>query len=91
MEQIVDIHAIYTQAGQPPFTVERYCAEHVLARGTELLSLSSHTHERGEHFTVDLPDGTRIYESFDYVDPVDARYEPPLRFDSEDAAERTLT
>src|SRR5690606_30137744 len=51
----------------------------------------SHTHKRGEHFTVDLPDGTRIYESFDYVDPLDARYEPPLRFDSEDPAERTLT
>ncbi|MEW6267700.1 MAG: hypothetical protein AB1689_00215 [Thermodesulfobacteriota bacterium] len=91
VEQIVDSHAIYIQAGQAPFTVERYCAEHVLPRHAELLGLSSHTHKRGEHFTVDLPDGTRIYESFDYVDPLDARYEPPLRFDSEDPAERTLT
>jgi hypothetical protein len=91
VEQIVDVHAIYIQSGQAPFTVQNYCAQHVLPRHAELLALSSHTHKRGEHFTVDLPDGTRIYESFDYVDPLDARYEPPLRFDSEDPAERTLT
>lgn len=88
---IVDIHALYAQAGQPPFTKQHYCAEHVLPQGSELLNLSSHTHKRGGNFTVDLYDGTRVYESHLYSDPVDEFYEPPLRFDDPDPAKRTLT
>jgi hypothetical protein len=88
---IVDSHAIYIQNGQPPFTIERYCSEHVIPRGAQLLSLSSHTHKRGRNFTVDLPDGSRIYESFSYSDPVDESYDPPIFFDSPDPAQRTLT
>jgi hypothetical protein len=90
VQSLIDIHAIYTQAGQAPFTEERYCAESVLKQGTVLLSLSSHTHKRGRHFTVAHPDGTQIYESFEYSDPVDQNYDPPLRFDSPDPAERRL-
>ena len=88
---IVDSHAIYIQNGQAPFTTERYCSEHVIPQGAQLLSLSSHTHKRGRNFTVDLPDGSRIYQSFSYSDPVDESYEPPILFDSTDAAQRTLT
>jgi hypothetical protein len=91
IQGIIDIHAIYTQSGQPPFTVKRYCAQHVMPRGSVLLSLSSHTHKRGRHFTVTTTDGTQIYESFEYNDPVNQSYEPPLRFDADDAAARTLT
>jgi hypothetical protein len=91
IQAIIDVHAIYDQAGQPPFTVERYCARHVLPEGALLLSLSSHTHKRGRHFTVDTADGARIYESFEYHDPVNQSYEPPLRFDQPDPAARTLT
>jgi hypothetical protein len=52
--------------------------------------LSSHTHKRGRNFTVDLSDGTRIYTSEVYSDPVEKMFDPPLHFDSADPAERTL-
>jgi len=81
---------IYIQSGQAPFTTERYCAKYVAPHGARLLSLSSHTHKRGRDFTVSLPDGTQIYQSFVYSDPVDRDYDPPLEFDSGDPAERTL-
>ncbi|MDG2306725.1 MAG: hypothetical protein P8R42_19145, partial [Candidatus Binatia bacterium] len=77
-------------AGQPPFTYETYCTEHVMPEGAELLFLSSHTHKRGRNFTADLPDGTRIYESAFYSDPVEQEFDPPLRFDSPNPADRTI-
>ena len=86
----LDASHIYVQAGQPPFTEETYCADHVLPRGAELIQLSSHTHKRGVHFWAHAPDGTRIYESFIYSDPVNQKFDPPLLFDSADPAERTL-
>src|SRR6185369_14730773 len=55
-----------------------------------LFSLSSHTHKHGKHFTIDAADGTRIYDSKVYNDPVDQRFNPPLSFDSTDAKQRTL-
>jgi hypothetical protein len=91
IQAIVDSHAIYIQAGQPPFTIKHYCSTHVLAQGAELLSLTSHTHKRGRHFTITTSDGTMIYESFEYNDPVNKSFEPPLSFDSPDATARTLT
>jgi hypothetical protein len=54
-------------------------------------TLSSHTHKRGRNFTVDLPDGTRIYTSEIYSDPVEKMFDPPLHFGSTDPAQRTLT
>src|SRR5262249_10848064 len=91
IQPIVDSHAIYIQSGQPPFTNKHYCSTHEMAQGSELLSLSSHTHKRGHHFTVTTGDASMIYESFEYHDPVNKNFEPPLRFDSADAAARTLT
>jgi hypothetical protein len=55
-----------------------------------MYTLSSHTHKRGRNFTVDLADGTRIYQSFHYSDPVEKIFDPPMRFDSEDPEDRTL-
>jgi hypothetical protein len=91
IQSLVDSHAIYIQAGQPPFTIKHYCSTHEMSQGSELLSLTSHTHKRGHHFTVTTSDGSMIYESFEYNDPVNKSFEPPLRFDSPDADARTLT
>jgi hypothetical protein len=89
-DQVTDSSHIYIANGQPPFTVETYCADHVVPRGAQMIRLGSHTHKRGKHFTVALPDGTRIYETFTYSDPLDAIYDPPLAFDSPDPTQRTL-
>ncbi len=77
-------------ANAPPYTEQTVCNDHVLPQGARLFELTSHTHKRGKHFWVDLPDGTRIYESFVYNDPVRQPYDPPLAFDSPDPAQRTL-
>ncbi len=94
-EQIYPVRSIFNvqrifSANAEPFTTQHLCHEHVLPQGARLFNLSSHTHQRGKHFTVDLPDGSRIYESFVYNDPLDARYDPPLAFDSPKPADRTL-
>ena len=81
---------IYIQAGQAPYTTKRYCADWVAPKGARLLSLSSHTHKRGREFTVQLPDGTEIYRSLRYSDPIDQDYDPPLALDAADPAGRTL-
>jgi len=77
-------------ANAAPYSTQTLCHQHVLPQGAKLFNLNSHTHQRGKHFTVDLPDGTRVYENFVYNDPVDQRFDPPLSFDSPDPAERTL-
>ncbi len=74
----------------PPFTKETYCSDFPLPRGARVYQLSSHTHKHGELFWVNAPDGTKIYENVSYNDPQEERYDPPLAFDSEVAAERTL-
>lgn len=86
-----DISNLYVAAGQNPYTRQTYCGNYTFAQGTRVVNLNSHTHKRGEFFWVDLPDGTRIYESYEYSDPVNQYYDPPLAFDSPIAAERTLT
>lgn len=78
-------------AGQAPFTVEKYCADWVVPKNALLYNMSSHTHKRGRNFSVDRHDGTRIYQSVIYTDPVEQVFDPPLRFDAESDAERTLT
>jgi len=77
-------------ARNPPFTKETYCATETFPRGTRLFQLSSHTHQRGERFWITHPDGTLLYENFVYNDPTPADFEPPLEFDSDDPAERTV-
>jgi hypothetical protein len=77
-------------ANAPPYTEQTVCNDQVFPRGARLFELTSHTHQRGKHFTVDLPDGSRIYESFVYNDPVRQPFDPPLAFDSPNVADRTV-
>ena len=87
---IRDVRSVFVQDGQPPFTRETYCEDLVLPRGTRVVNLSSHTHQRGEYFWIEYPVGQMIYESFDYADPVQRDYEPALEFDGVTDEERTL-
>jgi hypothetical protein len=73
-----------------PFEREEICGEVLMQRGASLFALSSHTHKRGEHFTISHPDGTLLYENFIFNDPTRRRYDPPIVFDAEDDADRTL-
>ena len=88
--QGTDSSHVYVAHGQPPYTVESYCEDHVLPQGARVLSISSHTHKRGKRFWVETPDGSQIYESLTYSDPVDQEYDPPLAFDAPDPGARTL-
>lgn len=74
-----------------PYTRETYCNEHVLPQGMRLFEIYTHTHKRGERTWITLPDGTMIYENFSFSDPLQARFDPPLEFDSPNAEDRTLT
>jgi hypothetical protein len=89
-DQATDSTHIYIQSGQPPFTIATFCADHVAPLGARMIRLGSHTHKRGKHFWVDMPDGSRIYESFVYSDPLDAVFDPPVVFDDPDPAQRTM-
>ena len=86
----VALDALYLAAGTAPFTSRTVCASWVIPQDGRLIELTSHTHKRGKHFTVTLPDGTQVYESLLYSDPVYQKFEPPLLFASPDPAERTL-
>jgi hypothetical protein len=77
-------------AHTPPYQSDTLCNDFVLPQGARLFNLSSHTHKHGKHFTVALPNGSLIYESFVYNDPVNQVYDPPLAFDSPAEAQRTL-
>ncbi len=81
----------FIAAGTPPFTKKEYCSEHVLPQGTQLLSLVSHTHKRGERFTMDIKaTGERVYDNPFWDDPLVVNYDPPRLFSSVDPDERTL-
>lgn len=74
-----------------PFTKEEYCREHVFAEGARLITLSSHTHKRGERFTIDLKNtGERLYDNPFWEDPLVTVFDPPMVFDSTDPDERTV-
>ncbi len=90
VQTIAVVDRLHIAAGQPPFTKQTHCAQWVAPENSDLYTLGSHTHKRGRNFTVDMPDGTRIYTSEIYSDPVEKIFEPPLRFDSPDPKQRTL-
>ena len=89
VQGIFDTSKIFA-ANAAPYTTQVLCNDSVLPQGARLFSLSSHTHKRGKHFSVTTPDGASIYDSFVYNDPLTATFDPPLAFDSADAASRTL-
>jgi hypothetical protein len=91
IQTLAIVDRLQIASGQPPFTKKRYCATWIAPQNSDLYTLGSHTHKRGRDFTVDLPDGTRIYQSEIYSDPIEKMFDPPLRFESADAKERTLT
>lgn len=77
--------------GAPPYTEEVLCERMVLPQGTRITGITSHTHSLGKHFWYETPDGTHIYDSYTYEDPVNYFPEEPLAFDDPDPAQRTLT
>jgi hypothetical protein len=89
VRQIFDTSKIFA-ANAAPFTTQTLCNDYVLPQGARLFALSSHTHKHGKHFSVTVPDGTVIYESFVYNDPASITFDPPIPFDSPDRKQRTL-
>ncbi|HZR80207.1 MAG TPA: hypothetical protein VFD92_03840 [Candidatus Binatia bacterium] len=94
-EQVYPITSIFDAsrifaANAAPYTTQTVCNDFVLPQGARLFQLTSHTHKHGKHFTVDLMNGTRLYDSFVYNDPVQQKFEPALLFDSPNRADRTL-
>jgi hypothetical protein len=87
--RISDFSAIFNP-NNPPFTKETFCNDHVFPIGSRVFQLFAHTHRHGEYYWVTNAAGEMIYESRDYSDPTQARYDPPLAFDSPDRAERTV-
>ncbi len=77
-------------AGTPPFERQTVCRDYTLNQGDGLIYLSSHTHKRGEHFTVSLKGGEQIYETYTYDEPLNKLFEPHRVFNSSDPSERTL-
>ena len=86
---ILDVSNVFTP-NAAPYTIETYCADHVVAQGSRVFLLTSHNHRRGKRFWATGPDGTLLYENFLYNDPVKQHFDPPLAFDSPDPAERTI-
>ena len=76
--------------GARPFTESTMCSEEVLPKGAHVTRMNSHTHKRGKRFWYELLDGTLLYESFVYNDPLEKHFDPPLVLDSDDPAERTI-
>ena len=103
-EQIFEADEIFAMGPIPPFEKEEICTTWTLPRYSNLLTLSSHMHQRGELFRIWLPpnepcDGVDTcapptrdsdYLSRLYDDPVYNYYEPPTVYDSSDAADRTF-
>jgi hypothetical protein len=90
LKNVTVTQSIYAATGTAPFTTKNVCGTWVAPQNALLYNLTSHTHKRGSNFTVDLADGTRIYQSSIYTDPVEQVFDPPMRFDSPDEAQRTL-
>lgn len=77
-------------AGTAPFTKQTVCRDYRLNQGDGLIYLSSHTHKRGERFTVSVKGGDQIYETYTYDEPLNKLFEPHIVFNSTDPDARTL-
>jgi len=89
-ENITYVDGLTDATGTPPFEKRTVCRDFVFEQGDGLLSLSSHTHKRGEYFYMSIKGGEQIYETFDYEEPLIQNYNPPIVFNSSDPVERTL-
>lgn len=77
--------------GTAPYTEQVLCERAILPPGARVTGISSHTHSLGKHFWYEMPDGTHIYDSYIYNDPLNLFFEEPMQFDDPDPAQRTLT
>ena len=84
------IDHITAGTGTKPFEKKTECRDYVFDQGDGLLSITSHTHKRGERFFMTVGDEL-IYETFTYDEPLNKRFDPAMVFNSPDPAERTLT
>ncbi len=102
--QIFEAQNIFAMTSVPPFEKREVCMTWTLPQYAQLLSLSSHMHQRGELFriwlppnepcagTVDCEPGTTPadYESRLYDDPLYTYYDPPNDYSSPNEVDRTL-
>jgi hypothetical protein len=102
--QIFEADNIFAMTKVEPFKKREVCMTWTLPRYSQLMSLSSHMHVRGELFRIWLPpntpcEGTRDcgppntaadYESRLYDDPLYTYYDPPNDYSSDAVEERTL-
>jgi len=103
--QIFEAGNIFAMSPVAPFAKREICMTWTLPQYAQLLSLSSHMHQRGELFRIwlppnapcagtlacDPPDRAADYESRLYDDPVYTYYDPPNDYSSAVAADRTFT
>lgn len=90
VRSMFNIRKIFS-ANAAPFTKQDVCNTQELPKGARVYQLSSHTHRHGEYFWIKGPDDTLLYENLVYNDPPLKTFDPPLAFDSDDPAQRTLT
>jgi hypothetical protein len=102
--QIFEADNIFAMTEVEPFTKREVCMTWTLPQYSQLLSLSSHMHMRGELFRIWLPpnvpcQGTNgclppssapDYKSQLYDDPLYTYYEPPNDYSSASVEDRTL-
>jgi len=102
--QIFEDRHIFAMSPVTPFSKREICMTWALPQYSQLLSLSSHMHKRGELFRIWLPpnepcqsvsdclpqEGEADYESRLYDDPVYTYYDPPNDYSSAAEADRTL-
>ncbi|MFK7977416.1 MAG: hypothetical protein AB8C02_14870 [Halioglobus sp.] len=80
---------IFIGNGTPPFEKRTVCRDYVFDQGDGLLTLTSHTHKRGERFFMSVGD-EEVYETFTYDEPLFKVFDPALIFDSPNREERKL-
>jgi hypothetical protein len=103
--QIFEARNIFAMGPIDPFEKEEICMTWTLPQYAQLLSLSSHMHQRGKLFRIWLPPNTSCgsgvagceppgrdpdYASRFYDDPVYTYYDPPNDYSSADEADRTF-
>ena len=102
--QIFEADNIFAMTPVAPFTTREVCMTWALPQYSQLLTLSSHMHQRGKLFRIWLPpndpcqgtsncsppDSPADYESRFYDDPLNTTYDPPKDYSSAAVADRTF-
>ncbi len=102
--QIFEADNIFAMSAVAPFEKREVCMTWTLPQNSQLMSLSSHMHTRGELFRIWLPpnepcegtsncvppEGAADYESRLYDDPLYTYYDPPNAYSSATPDDRTF-